>query len=171
MTRLVFRHAEVVLTLRGCSRFRIADQNLLKALDGLLKLIEVEFGPPLPENDLTAEVLRWQKTDETMMFIAVGIEDNDGGGPFHTETADQGLILDEIDLEGDKTLLNGKTDICIGIGNSFQLLASYSKPVMKIGQDQFLFLPCPRLSRRQRHFPLRSWHDLFPPPCSTIAGC
>ena len=163
MARLVFRHSEVVLGFRSSIRFGIANQQFLKALDGLFKVFEVELYFPSPENHLTNEVLWRQKTDESMMFIPIGIQDDNGWSPIHAEAIDQGLILVEINLKGDETLRNRKADIGIGVGNSFQLLAAYSKLVIKIDQDQLFLLLCLRLSRCQGRFPLWFWHDPFPP--------
>jgi hypothetical protein len=98
-----------------------------------------------------------------MMFIPIGIQDDNGWSPIYAEAIDQGLILVEINLKGDETLRNRKTDIGIGVGNSFQLLAPYSKLVIKIDQDQLFLLLCLRLSRCQGRFPLWFWHDPFPP--------
>ena len=97
------------------------------------------------------------------MFISIDIQDDDGGSPIHSEAIDQRLILVEINLKRDKTLRNRKRDIGIGIGNSLQLLASDSKLVVEIDQDQLLLLPCLRLRRCQRRFPLWFRHKSFPP--------
>ena len=148
MARLVFCYPEVVLSFGGCVRFRIANQELLKALDRLFKVFKVEFCLSLPENHLTDEVFRWQKADETVMFAIIGVQDDEGRGPFDTEAIDQSLILVEIDLERNEVLLNGKTDIGVRISNSFQLLAPYSEVIVKIHQDQSLLLPCLRLCLR-----------------------
>lgn len=158
MARLELRHAEVILGLRGCIRFRVENQKFLKALDGVLELVEVEACLPFPENHLTAEVIGRQETDEAMMFIAVGVKDDDGGSPLYVKAGDQGLVLHEIDLKGNEALLDRKTDVGIGIGNSFQLLTPHSKPVVEIGQDQLLLFPRLRLGRCQGHLPPRSCH-------------
>ena len=84
-----------------------------------------------------------------MVLLALWIQDDNGGSPFHTESAHQGLVLVEINLEGDKTLLNGKADVRIGVRNSLQLLTPNSEVIVVIHQDQFLLFLCLGLGRRE----------------------
>ena len=50
------------------------------------------------------------------------------------------FILIKINLKRNEILLDRRTDIGIGISNSCQLLASNSEVIIKVHQDQFLFL-------------------------------
>ena len=149
MARLVPGHTEVVLRFRSYVGFGKLDQKLLKALDGPVKVFEVEFRISFPKNQLADEILRRQKTDETVVLIAVQIQEDHGGSPFHTEPAHQRLVLAEIDLKGNEAFLNSKTDVRIGIGDSLQLLTPNSEVIIIIHQDQFLFLPCLCLGLRE----------------------
>jgi len=48
MARLVFSHSEIVLSLGGSLCLRKTNQNLLEALYGLLKVIELELSFTFP---------------------------------------------------------------------------------------------------------------------------
>ncbi len=89
-----------------------------------------------------------------MVLVTIRVQEDNGGGPFYTEPTYHGLVLVEINLEGNETFLNGKTDIGIRIGNSLQLFTPDSEVIVIIHQDQFLFLPCLCLGRRERYLPL-----------------
>lgn len=84
-----------------------------------------------------------------MVLLTLWIQNDNAGSPFHTESAHQGLVLVEINLEGNKTLLNGKTDVRIGIRNSLQLFAPNSEVIVIIHQNQFLLFLCLCLGRRE----------------------
>ena len=93
-----------------------------------------------------------------MVLIAIGIQDDDRRSPFHAEAIDQGLVLVEINLKGNVTFLDRKTDIGVRVGNSFQLLTPYSEVVIEIHQDQFLFLLRLCLCRCKGRLPLHLCH-------------
>ena len=84
-----------------------------------------------------------------MVLVTIRVQDDNGGGPFHTEPAHQRLVFVEINLKGNEAFRNGKTDIGIGISNSLQLFTPNSEVIIVIHQDQFLFLPCLCLGRRE----------------------
>ena len=157
MAPLISCNTEKVLGLRGGICLGKANQDLLKTLDGLLKVILVEFRLALAKNELGDEILRRQESDKPVVFIAISVEDNDGGGPFDTKSLNQGLVLIEINLNGNEFLFHGEADVRIGVGNSCQLLTPNSEVIVKVHQDQFFLLLRLCLGCGERGLPL----DLF----------
>ena len=135
MARLVFSHPEIVLSLWSGVSLGITDQHLLETLHGLLKAVLIEFNLALAENDLSNEILRRQKPHEAMVFVAIRIQDNDGGGPFNGKSLHQSLVFVEINLKGNEVILYSETDIRIGVSNSCQLLAPNSEVVVEVHQN------------------------------------
>jgi hypothetical protein len=145
MARFIFSNTKKVLGLRGSICFGIANQYLLETLHRLLEMILIEFNLAFTNDELGDKILRRQESDKPMVFIAISVEDNDGGCPFDAKSLNQGLVLIEINLDGNEVFLHGKADIGIRVSNSCQLLATDSKVVKKIHQDQLflLFRLCP----------------------------
>ncbi len=98
-------------------------------------MILIEFNLALAKDELGDKILRRQESDKPMVLIAISVEDNDGRCPFDGKSLNQGLVLIEINLDGNEVFLHGKVDIGIGVSNSCQLLATDSKVVIKVHQD------------------------------------
>ncbi len=158
MAGLVFGNPHVVLRFGGCIRLWKPNENLLETLYGLFKVIQIKFNLALTQDDLGNIVLRRQESDKSMVLLAVRIQNDDRGGPFYCIPLDERFVLVEINLKRYKIILYRETDIRIGVSNSCQLLASDSEIIIKIDQDQFLFLLRLCLSRCERSLPL----NLFP---------
>ena len=154
MARLIFRNTKKVLGLGSSISLGIANQDLLKTLDGLFKAVLVEFGFAPAKNELGGKIVGRQKSDKPVMFAAIGVENNDGRCPFDTKSLNQGLVLIEINLDGDEVFLHRKADIGIGVGNSCQLLTPNSEVVVKVYQDQFFLFLRFRLGCGERGLPL-----------------
>ena len=154
MARLVFGNTKKVLSLGRSICSGITDQDLLETLDGLFKVVQVEFGFALAKNKLGDEILRGQESNKPVVFTAISVEENDGRCPFDTKSLNQGLVLIEINLDGYEVFLHRKADIGIGVSNSCQLLATNSEVVVKVHQDQFFLSLCLRLGCGERGLPL-----------------
>jgi hypothetical protein len=154
MARLIFGNTEKVLGLRSSICFRIANQDLLKTLDGFFRVVLVEFRFTLAKNELGDKILRGQESDKPVVLTAISVEENDGRCPFDAKSLNQGLVLIEIDLDGNEVFLHRKADIGIGVSNSCQLLTPNSVVVVKVHQDQFFLLLCLCLGCGERGLPL-----------------
>ena len=132
MARLIFCNAKKVLGFRGGICFGIANQDFLKTLNGLFKMVLVEFRFALAKNELSDEILRRQESDKSVVLAAIRVHENDGRSPFDAESVYQGLVLIEINLDGDEIFLDGKTDVGIGVSNSCQLLATDSEIIIEV---------------------------------------
>ncbi len=154
MARLIFGNTEKVLGLGRSICPWITDQNFLEALDGLLKAVLVEFRFALAKNELGDKILRGQESNKPVMFSTISVEDNDGWCPFDAKSLHQGLVLIEINLDGNEVFLHRKADIGIGVSNSCQLLTTNSEVVVKVHQDQFLLLLRLCLGCGERGLPL-----------------
>jgi len=154
MARLIFSNTEKVLRLGGSICFRIANQDLLKTLDGSFKVVLVEFRFALAKNELSDEILRRQESNKSVVLAAICVQDNDGRCPFDAKSVYQGLVLIQINLDGNEVFLHRKADVGIGVSNSCQLLATDSKVVIKVHQDQFFLLFRLCLGFGERSLPL-----------------
>jgi len=154
MARLIFCNTKKVLGLGGRICFGVANQDLLKTLDGLFKVILVEFRFPLAKNELGDKILRRQESDKSVVFTPICVQENDGRCPLDAKPVYRGLILIEINLDGDEIFLDGKTDIGIGVSNSCQLLATDSEVVIEVHQDQFFLFFRHHLRFGKRGLPL-----------------
>jgi len=103
----------------------------------LLKMILIEFNLALAKDELGDKILRRQESDKPVVLIAISVEENDGRCPFDAKSLNQGLVLIEINLDGNEVFLHREADIRIGVSNSCQLLAPHSKVIVKVHQDQF----------------------------------
>ena len=72
----------------------------------MFKIVNIEFGLSLSQDHLAHKILRRQETDEPVMFVSVRIHDQDRRGPFDIVSVHQRLVLFEVDLEGNKALLD-----------------------------------------------------------------
>ncbi len=158
MACLIFRNTEKVLGFGGSICFRVANQDFLETLDGLFKMVLVEFRFALAKNELGDKILRRKESYKAVVLTAIYVQDNDARCPFDAESVYQGFVLIEINLDGDEIFFEGKTDIGIGVSNSCQLLATDSEVVIEVHQDQFLLLFRHCLCFGKRALPL----NLFP---------
>lgn len=154
MACLIFGNSEIVLSLWRCICLRKPDQDFLETLHGLFKAIKIEFSLALAEDDLGDEILRRQISDKTVVFLPVGLQDDDGRGPLDGIAFHQSLIFVEINLKGNEIILNRETDIGIGVSNSCQLLTPNSEIIIKVHQDKFFFFLCLCLGCGERSLPL-----------------
>lgn len=157
MACLIFSHSEIVCGLRGCVCIRIASQDITETGYRLLETILIELNLAFAKHDLGNEIIRREIAHESMVLVAIGIQDDDGWSPFDSIALHRGSVLIEVNLDGNEIALDSKTDIRIGVSNSCQLLTPDSKIIIEVHQNQFLSLFCLCLRLTERGFPL----DLF----------
>ena len=61
------------MSFRGSICFGIPNQNLLKTLNRPFKIVKIEFSLSLAEDDLSNEILWWQKSNEAVVLITICI--------------------------------------------------------------------------------------------------
>jgi len=88
MACLILGNSEIVLSFWCRICLRKPDLDFLETLHGLFKAIKIEFSLALAEDDLSDEILRRQISDKTVVFLPVGIQDDDGRGPLDGVTFD-----------------------------------------------------------------------------------
>ena len=77
-------------------------------VDRPLELLQVRSLSSLSQESTGRYPLWVQKPDEPVVLVTIGIQEDYGRGPFHTESAHHGLVFIKINLQRNETLLNGE---------------------------------------------------------------
>jgi hypothetical protein len=147
---------------RCCAASGIIRKDSVENLDSVSKLVEIKMCFCYAKKNRWNKLLRWQKANRALVFLAIPIKDNEHGCPLEVEIIRQGLCVRR-NSERYNSFVEEFDHFTFWIRNCIHLLATNSARVEEI--DEYRLLVCLRFLEGGRvvRFPLnRVSHDKPP---------